>query len=231
MWSYNYNVQNELYHYGVLGMKWGHRKNRYYNSDGSLTNRGQKIQAYRDKVLREAKNDVSGSYKLLKSNKTALSDISKNGKASKYVREYYNDHKGLYTDNKKYKDERGFVKDFSQLSKNQKKQVRDAAISRYNSNVAHNQKTIQKGKAIINNIKNTPIGKTSYAEAVRKRNVITAGTSIVGTVLGGYINTKTNKNKSVGSSIKGGVAGYATGAAAGYGIGTVLYNPNRYLKR
>lgn len=32
---------NELYHYGVKGMKWGHRK-KYYNSDGSLNDRGVK---------------------------------------------------------------------------------------------------------------------------------------------------------------------------------------------
>lgn len=54
MWSYNYTT--ELYHHGVLGMRWGVR--RYQNRDGTLTNAGKKRAA----KLRNDYEKVTGKH-------------------------------------------------------------------------------------------------------------------------------------------------------------------------
>ena len=54
MYAYNYYYQNDLYHHGIKGQKWGVR--RFQNKDGSLTNAGRK--RYSDEV-----NDLKTSMK------------------------------------------------------------------------------------------------------------------------------------------------------------------------
>lgn len=47
MWTYQ--KTDELYHHGILGMKWGIR--RYQNKDGSLTSLGRRHQKKKDGVV------------------------------------------------------------------------------------------------------------------------------------------------------------------------------------
>lgn len=78
MWQYNYTPSSdELYHYGIIGMKWGIK--RYQNPDGSLTPAGRRRLEKKDakwakkkssKITDQAKKlsqrelDVYGNYLL-----------------------------------------------------------------------------------------------------------------------------------------------------------------------
>ena len=81
MWEYNYsNYYNELYHYGILGMKWGVR--RYQNKDGSYTKLGMERYRKAESAYNSAKknyNDVKngGNNSQIKSAKLSMQNPKK----------------------------------------------------------------------------------------------------------------------------------------------------------
>lgn len=81
MWTYNYN--DELYHYGAKGMKWGRR--RYQNPDGSLTDAGKKRYARDAREKEFGKYDESQGVYYKQSKKNGRTDLSVD--ADRYVTE------------------------------------------------------------------------------------------------------------------------------------------------
>lgn len=64
MWQYQ--NADELYHYGILGMKWGIR--RYQNKDGSLTPAGKK--KYSKEIVKTFKKNKKSTLQTLRGKKS-----------------------------------------------------------------------------------------------------------------------------------------------------------------
>ena len=100
-----YNDDYELYHYGVKGMKWGHRK-KYYNSDGSLNKLGQARQNYKtakkeynrsfDKAYNKAVAAYSPFKKHRQANTARWEDVANKAEASRNAKAEYKQAKKEY---------------------------------------------------------------------------------------------------------------------------------------
>lgn len=78
----NYYDLDELYHHGILGMKWGVR--RYQNKDGSLTSAGQKRrslgQVIKDHKTAKTRKKNLEKARIAKQNKAKHAELAAKGK-------------------------------------------------------------------------------------------------------------------------------------------------------
>ena len=82
MWEYNYMYPDELYHYGVLGMKWGVRKNpskAYEKASSKLIKLDSKANKKQNKANKKLDIAQKRKYGILGSNnsKTYMNAINK----------------------------------------------------------------------------------------------------------------------------------------------------------
>lgn len=114
MWTYNYSQSSdELYHYGVLGMKWGKRKSNYHST------------SVRSAIAQKKNQKVDESFDEWKENAKKRSDaidLGKKANASKMAYENNRSDKNL---KKQYKtDEKAYKKALIKNTTYRKGQVR-----------------------------------------------------------------------------------------------------------
>ena len=152
LWQYN----NELYHNGVKGMKWGVR--RYQNSDGSLTLTGKRRFKQVSNDAKKSDLHTKNAKWLLKGNsenaKIYSKEMTENAKFSKEVGDYEN-----------YKVYMQSAKKFSQQSKIYNKMLKDID----NGTLKAGRDFIVTNNKHFGNVDDSIVFKKSDSEITRSR--------------------------------------------------------------
>lgn len=149
---YGLSGQEELYHYGVLGMKWGVR--RYQNKDGSLTAAGQR------KISKEYKKSAVKVSKKLYRNQNKMTTNAYNRAVSRMN----NGELDRFNEAQKKKYGKNFSKRM-EYRDDYNKAFNDLFADEFNvslNNFYSNDQDVKKGKALIEKY-----GMTSWDELAR----------------------------------------------------------------
>ena len=86
IWAPSY--QNELYHFGVKGMKWGVRKGKYSYTSGSLVGKRRKLQGELNRTDKQLARDRYGAHTQYKKLSKAISKNKSQDKKDKIMAKY-----------------------------------------------------------------------------------------------------------------------------------------------
>lgn len=143
--TYRYVRADELYHHGVKGMRWGHRKNKYENSDGSLTKKGIKRQQKRQAELENLKNRTEFLKVREPAVKNSIKDLKENGYNSKIFREEYK-----------------LAREFE--DRPNKKEIMDELIDRYNNSHYQIKQELRNNDIKTQRLNSAKISDNTYLE-------------------------------------------------------------------